>query len=89
TLPLHELAELIQEPLQEEGITTVSGWVTLRLGGFPKPGDALSLGNYNLTVEEMEGLRVAKLRLKMQEPKLAHSDKYEKTDETQTSSDGA
>jgi CBS domain containing-hemolysin-like protein len=67
TLPLHELAELVREPLQEEGITTVSGWVTHRLGGFPKPGDVLSLGNYALQVEEMEGLRVAKLRLKLAE----------------------
>jgi CBS domain containing-hemolysin-like protein len=65
TLPLHELSELVQEPLQEEGITTVSGWVTHRLGGFAKPGDVLPLGNYSLRVEEMEGLRVAKLSLKI------------------------
>lgn len=62
-LPLHELSELVQEPLQEEGITTVSGWVTHRLGGFPKPGDVLTLGNYELRVEDTEGMRVAKLKL--------------------------
>jgi CBS domain containing-hemolysin-like protein len=62
-LPLHELSELVQEPLQEEGITTVSGWVTHRLGGFPKAGDVLALGNYELRVEDMEGMRVAKLKL--------------------------
>src|SRR6185436_12476442 len=33
-LPLHDLEELIGEPLQEEGVTTTSGWVTHRLGGF-------------------------------------------------------
>jgi CBS domain containing-hemolysin-like protein len=66
TMPLHELAELVQEPLQEEGITTVSGWVTHRLGGFPKPGDVLVLGAYELRVEEMEGMRVAQLKLKRQ-----------------------
>lgn len=63
-LPLHELSELIQEPLQEEGITTVSGYVTHRMGGFPKAGDVLRLGAYELRVEEMEGMRVAKLRLR-------------------------
>ncbi len=63
TLPLHELSELVHEPLQEEGITTVSGWVTHRLGGFPKAGDVLTLGGYELRVEEMEGMLVAKLRL--------------------------
>ncbi len=62
-LPLHELSELIQEPLQEEGITTVSGYVTHRMGGFPKAGDVLPLGVYELRVEEMEGMRVAKLKL--------------------------
>jgi magnesium and cobalt exporter, CNNM family len=41
TLPLHELEELAGGPLQEEGITTVSGWITNRLGGFPKAGDVL------------------------------------------------
>ncbi len=48
---------------QEEGITTVSGWVTHRLGGFPKEGDVLAVGAYELRVEEMDGMRVAKLKL--------------------------
>lgn len=63
TLPLHELAELVGEPLQEEGITTASGWVTQRLGGFPKVGDRLTVGAYNLRVEETDGMRVARLTL--------------------------
>lgn len=63
SLPLHELAELIGEPIPDEGITTVSGWVTHRLGGFPKAGDRLSLGQYNLQVEEMDGMRVARLKV--------------------------
>jgi CBS domain containing-hemolysin-like protein len=63
-LPLHELSELVGAPLAEEGITTVSGWVTHRLGGFPKPGDLLALGAYELRVEQMDGMLVAKLRLR-------------------------
>jgi CBS domain containing-hemolysin-like protein len=54
---------LVLEPLEEEGVTTVSGLVTHRLGGFPKPGDVLVLGAYELRVEEMEGMRVSKLKL--------------------------
>ncbi|HWI59890.1 MAG TPA: transporter associated domain-containing protein, partial [Bacillota bacterium] len=65
-LPLHELAELVGEPLQEEGVTTVSGWVTHRLGGFPKTGDVVVVGAYELRVEEMEGMRVARLKLTKQ-----------------------
>jgi CBS domain containing-hemolysin-like protein len=64
SLPVHDLAELVGEPLEEEGITTTSGWVTRRLGGFPKAGDVIPLGAFELQVEEMEGPRVARLKLK-------------------------
>ena len=63
TLPLHELSDLVGEPLRGEGVTTTSGWVTQQLGGFPKSGDVLSVGRHDLRVEEMNGPRVAKLRL--------------------------
>jgi CBS domain containing-hemolysin-like protein len=63
TLPLHELAEIVGEPLQEEGITTASGWVTHKLGGFPKAGDVLTAGACVLRVEEMDGMRVARLSI--------------------------
>jgi CBS domain containing-hemolysin-like protein len=62
-LPLHDLANLVGEPLREEGITTVSGWVTHRLGGFPKRGDVIPLGLYHLTVEDLDGPRVARLQV--------------------------
>jgi len=64
-LPLHELSSLVGEDLMEEGVTTVSGWVTRKLGGFPKDGDNLPLaqGIFELRVTETEGMRVAKLQL--------------------------
>jgi CBS domain containing-hemolysin-like protein len=64
SLPLHYLSELTGEKLEEENITTTSGWATQKLGGFPKPGDLLNLGKYELKVEEMDGLRVARLKLR-------------------------
>ena len=64
SLPLHELAELVGESLHEEGITTTSGWVTHRLGGFPKTADCLRIGRYELRVEEMDGPRVDRLSLR-------------------------
>lgn len=63
TLPLHELAELVGEPLHESGLATVSGWVTQRLGGFPKEGDVVRVGACELRVEKLDGLRVAELRI--------------------------
>ena len=62
-LPLHELGDLVGETLTEEGVTTVSGWVTSRLGGFPKRGDRLTLGAFDLAVEQLDEMRVARLRL--------------------------
>ncbi|HEX4342331.1 MAG TPA: hemolysin family protein [Verrucomicrobiae bacterium] len=63
TLPLHELEKIVEETLQDEDITTASGWITHRLGGFPKEGDTLTIGQYDLRVEEMDGPRVEKLKI--------------------------
>jgi CBS domain containing-hemolysin-like protein len=62
-LPLHQLSGLIQESIADENMSTVSGWVTQQLGGFPKVGDRIKFGAYDLRVEEMDYLRVAKLML--------------------------
>lgn len=67
-LPLHALADLVGTPLHEEGLTTASGLVTHRLGGFSKPGDSLELGQCTLRVEETEGLRVTRLRVTRRSP---------------------
>jgi CBS domain containing-hemolysin-like protein len=63
-LPLHELEEIVGEPLEEEGVTTASGWLTLRLGGFPKRGDVVPLAGSEVRVEEMDGMRVARLTVR-------------------------
>jgi len=57
------LEELVGEPLREEGVTTVSGWVTRRLGGFPKVGDTVAIGSSELRVEALDGMLVSRLRL--------------------------
>jgi len=63
TLPLHELEQIIGEVHHDESVTTASGWVTEKLGGFPKAGDSLAVGKYELQVEEMDGPRVARLKI--------------------------
>jgi CBS domain containing-hemolysin-like protein len=45
-------------------VTTTSGWVTLRLGGFPKVGDVVTAGEFELRVEEMDDTRVERLYLR-------------------------
>ena len=63
TLPLHELEKIIGETQHEESVSTASGWMTQKLGGFPKTGDALTFGACELRVEEMDGPRVARLKI--------------------------
>jgi magnesium and cobalt exporter, CNNM family len=63
TMPLHELEKIIGEMPQEEGIATASGWMTQKLGGFPKVGDIVRAGTYELRVEEMDGPLVVSLKI--------------------------
>lgn len=67
SLPLHELEKIIGTVEHDEGIATASGWVTQKFGGFPKVGDTLMVGACELRVEEMDGLRVARLKLTKRE----------------------
>jgi CBS domain containing-hemolysin-like protein len=62
-LPLHDLEEIVGEPLRAGDLTTVNGLVTQKLGGFPKVGDNIRLGDCELRVEEMDGMRVSRLRV--------------------------
>jgi CBS domain containing-hemolysin-like protein len=67
-LPLHELGELVGEVLQDEQIATTGGWITHHLGGFPKPGDTLVRDRFILRVEEIDGVRVTRVRLEKKPP---------------------
>ncbi len=62
-LPIHELEELTSTRIEEEDIATTSGLVTRRLGGFPKTGDTLALGDFQLKVEAVDGPVVSRLSL--------------------------
>ena len=61
-LPVHELEDLVGESVLEEGISTISGLLTQRLGGFPKEGDKLEVGEFEIEVTETAGPRVEKVK---------------------------
>jgi CBS domain containing-hemolysin-like protein len=63
TLALHELEKIIGAVHHDESVATASGWITQKLGGFPKAGDTLAVGGFELRVEEMDGPRVARLKI--------------------------
>ncbi|HTR43371.1 MAG TPA: hemolysin family protein [Pseudomonadales bacterium] len=62
-LPLPELEKIVGIIEHGEGVATASGLITEKLGGFPKPGDTLAVGNFELQVEEMDGARVGRLKI--------------------------
>jgi CBS domain containing-hemolysin-like protein len=62
-LPVPELERIIGPIEHTDNVATVSGLMTEKLGRFPKAGDTLSLGNFELKVEEMEGTRIGRLKV--------------------------
>lgn len=66
TISLHDLEKVIGLVRHDENTTTASGWLTEKLGGFPKAGDCVRVNNFELRVEEMDGTRVGKLKVTRQ-----------------------
>ena len=62
-LALHELEKIIGQVPHDDNTTTASGWVTEKLGGFPRQNDLVNVNGFELRVEEMDGPRVAKLKV--------------------------
>jgi len=63
-LPAHKLGELVGQRFDEtREVCTVSGLMTQRLGRFPRVGDAIAFRAWELQVEELVGIRVARMKL--------------------------
>ena len=52
-----------EESLETES-ATVGGWTLEIFGTFPQPGDSLDHEQFNVTVLEMDGLRVERVLVK-------------------------
>ena len=61
---MFELSELVGEAVEGTDVSTVGGWVTQRLGGFPRRGGRVELAGHELVVEDLDGMRVARLTLR-------------------------
>ncbi|MBC7813871.1 MAG: HlyC/CorC family transporter [Burkholderiales bacterium] len=59
---VHDIEERFGEPEGRVYSATIGGYVAERLGRIPKEGDTVPFGDYDVRVETMEGLRVAKVR---------------------------
>jgi CBS domain containing-hemolysin-like protein len=67
-LPAHKLADITGERIGKQGeVTTVSGLMTQRLGRFPRVGDVLGLGAWELSVAEAAETTAKRMRLTRRE----------------------
>jgi CBS domain containing-hemolysin-like protein len=62
-LALPDLEKIIGAVEHGDGVATASGWITEKLGGFPKTGNTLIFGHFELQVEEMDGTRIGRLKI--------------------------
>jgi putative hemolysin len=62
-LNLDEFAEQVGIRLPEGPYETAAGFVLAALGEVPAPGDAVEIPGYTITVTEMDGRRIARLRV--------------------------
>jgi CBS domain containing-hemolysin-like protein len=60
-MPIAELAAELRVDLETGDPITVAGLVMKQLGRVPAPGDRVTIGGVDLTVEEMDGPRIARL----------------------------
>jgi putative hemolysin len=64
-LPVADLQEAVHLPPlfaeEQQGYSTVGGFVLARIGRIPEAGDGFTIGEYRFEVLDMDGLRVDKL----------------------------
>jgi len=54
---------------RDGGVETLAGFLLMRLGHIPRPGESVTFQNRRMTVAEMEGRRISKIRVEpVQEP---------------------
>ncbi len=69
---LRDLETQMQWSLPREGgVETLAGFILMRLGHIPRPGESVDYGDRRLTVVEMEGRRISKVRVEPMEAQPA------------------
>jgi CBS domain containing-hemolysin-like protein len=53
---------------REGGVETLAGFLLMRLGKIPRGGESVEFDGRRLTVAEMEGKRISKVRVEPIEP---------------------
>jgi len=75
---LRDLETQMQWSLPRDGgVETLAGFILMRLGKLPRGGESVDFGDRRLTVVEMDGRRISKVRVEPLEakPQAAESTK--------------
>ena len=69
SINLHDMFEVLEYDDRniESEYTTAGGWVTEKLDKIPDEGDTFDFENYTFKVVEMDGMRVEKIEVKINE----------------------
>ena len=65
---LAELAEDYDLPLKRDDVTTIAGLVLAETGTVPQAGETIHVEGHDLTVEEVQGLKITRIRLRTVQP---------------------
>ena len=61
--PLHRASAILQEPLDNPDVTTLSGYIVAQLGRLPQKGERLRIGEYEGLVRDVDRRRIQTLEL--------------------------
>ncbi|HUR68656.1 MAG TPA: hemolysin family protein [Candidatus Thermoplasmatota archaeon] len=61
--PLHRASAILQEPLEDSDVTTLSGYVVAQLGRLPTKGEHIKLGRYEGLVRDVDRRRIQTVEL--------------------------
>ncbi len=68
TIGLYELKDLAGLELESEDVSTIGGYITHLLGHLPKPGEHVSIDDYEATVTKADNRRVIQLQFRRRQP---------------------
>jgi CBS domain containing-hemolysin-like protein len=73
-VPLREIAEALEMDLPEQKFETIGGLIYDKVGGVPEVGRTIQDLGLSLTIEEMDGQRIRRVRVSRAAPPVPHRD---------------
>ncbi len=62
-VPLASLSDKLAIQFENQNIVTLSGYITEKLGRFPREGDLVMIGDWKITVKKMDALKIRTCRI--------------------------